>query len=371
MKRKVLQIGYRSLANGGIQAVIMGIVRNLRNDIQFDILLFSNKAGYYDMEFSEYGKIHRIPCDKTGNKFVDMYENVTRPIRSFIGTYRILKNGGYTAVHCHNGIESGITLLAARMAKVPIRITHSHTIAIPREMNLLTKIYKRLVKSLIRTNSTIRVGCSKPAIEYLFGKQDKEAFVIPNGIDLEKFNPEKYIYKKSKNIRFIHVGRFDYEKNHLFLLEVFKEINNHMPLTELILVGFGAGEKEIREKISILHLEDKVKILPHDSDIPKLFASSDYMVFPSKAEGLGLVLLEAQLMGVRCFASDNVPKESDLGLCSYFSLKERPEEWGQKIIAAIDHNESKKDSISKEKLLRVDIKTVSSKYKGIYQNTPS
>ena len=292
MKKKVLQVGYRSLANGGIQAVIMGIVRNLHNDIDFDVLLFSNKQGHYDDEFLKYGKIFRIPCDSKGNRLYNRIENITRPFRSFFGTYKILKNGNYSAVHCHNGIESGITLLAARIAGIPIRITHSHNTASPKKARILSKIYKGLVKTLIKRNSTVRIGCSNAANEYLYGEKDNESIVINNAIDIKKFNPSNYsnVIKDQSKIIFTHVGRYNYQKNQLFLIDVFNEIHKIFPDSRLNLIGFGEDEEIILKKIINLELTNSIKMLPHNSDLPEILNRTDYFLFPSNFEGLGISL---------------------------------------------------------------------------------
>lgn len=368
-KEKILHIGYRSLANGGIQAVIMGIVRNLKNDMDFDILLFSNKAAVYDQEFQNYGKIFRIPCDKSGNKFVDLIENLTRPFRSLLQTYVLLKKYNYKAVHCHNGAESGISLLAAKMARIPIRICHSHNTATPEPKTLISKIYKKITKSLINHNSTVRVGCSQEANEYLFGENVKSV-VINNAINLEKFNSSNFERKVEENseIVFIHVGRFGFQKNQLFLIDIYKNIQKRLPNTKLYLVGFGEEENLIVKKIANENLGDKVKILPHDSDLPKLLHESDYFIFPSQSEGLGIVLVEAQAMGVKCFASTAVPIESNLGLCTYLPLSIGAEEWARYITNYVQKNHHLKlTDIPLEVLERYDINKIADKYKEIYR----
>lgn len=96
-----------------------------------------------------------------------------------------------------------------------MRIAHSHNTKSPEEhLNFFRKIYTRAYKSLIREHATHKLGCSKDACSYLF--EDDNAKVINNAIDLKKFNPE--IYKlpleqsRLNEIRFIHVGRFSYQK---------------------------------------------------------------------------------------------------------------------------------------------------------------
>ena len=366
---KVLQIGYGSLANGGIQAVIMGIVRNLKNEIDFDVLLFSKKNAVYDLEFQKYGEIYRIPCDKTGYKLVDVIENITRQFRSFFSTYKILKKNNYEVVHCHNGAESGISLLAAKLAGVPIRICHSHNTATPEMKTKSSKIYKRLTKSLINANATVRIGCSAEANDHLFGNK-VDSIVINNAINLNEYDKTKFDNEitASSDITFVHVGRFGFQKNQLFLIDIYKKIQEILPNTKLNLVGFGEEKKLVLQKIENENLSTYVNILPHDSNLPKLLHESDYFIFPSQSEGLGIVLVEAQAMGVKCFASTAVPIESNLGLCTYLPLSIGAEEWAKTIVDYIEkHPNNKKTNVPPEILARYDIKKIAKKYKRIYK----
>jgi len=368
-KERVLQIAYKSLANGGIQAVIMGIVRELSSDFDFDVLVFSSQKKHYDEEFLKYGKIYKIPINEKKNKLFNYLEKYYRQVKIFLGVYRILKNGNYSAVHCHNEFESGICLLAARLLGVKIRITHAHNSTSSNEKNYIKKIYNNLMKPLIQSNSTIRIGCSKKAIGYVFGKKDKNAIVINNTIDLNRFNLTKHGVKVKRNsaFQFIHVGRFSYQKNQLYVLEVFKNIKDIFNGAELILVGFGPDEDIIKRKILELNLVESVIMLPHNSDIPFLYAKADYMIFPSRFEGLGIVLLEAQVMGVKCFVSDTVPPEADMGLCSFLPLDLGSEYWAEKIIDYISKNKGRTQEVTYERKLQYDIREIAQEYKVIYQ----
>ena len=92
-----------------------------------------------------------------------------------------------------------------------------------------------------------------------------------------------------------------------------------------------AYEALMHQKMQELNLKE-VQLLPHDSDVPAAFAQSEYMIFPSVFEGLPLSLLEAQVMRVRCFVSDAVTREADIGLCRYLSLKQPADQWARAVL---------------------------------------
>lgn len=129
-----------------------------------------------------------------------------------------------------------------------------------------------------------------------------------------------------------HVGRFFEQKNHPFLVEIFREIAARQENAFLLMVGAGStGETE--QKLKAYGLEEQYLILSHRQDISQLLAAMDVFVFPSLFEGFGIALLEAQAAGLRCIASDRCPAEVfRTGGCIPMAL-ESPAAWAE---AALD-----------------------------------
>lgn len=165
-----------------------------------------------------------------------------------------------------------------------------------------------------------------------------DSIVIRNGIDLTRFKASK---SDGQNVRdelsiphgaFVvgHIGRFAEEKNHFFLLRVFSEILKMNEESHLLLVGSGELESSIRDCIKKLGVGNNVTILSNRCDIPRLLNSMDVFVFPSLFEGLGIALVEAQAVGLRCVVSDTVNPEAFVtNRVVLRSLEESPEEWAR------------------------------------------
>ena len=145
-----------------------------------------------------------------------------------------------------------------------------------------------------------------------FGKED--AVVIRNGVDLNRFREkrnDRNTIRKAIGIAddaFVvgHIGRFSEAKNHTFLLKVFQALAARKSNAQLLLIGNGELQEQIRQEISRQGLEDRVTILSHRTDIPDLLHAMDVMVFPSLYEGLSVTLVEAQASGLRCVISDSI-----------------------------------------------------------------
>jgi len=344
-RKRILIVACNNLAKGGIQAVIMNIVRNLHNKFQFDILCFDSKQSFYDEEFESYGGcIYRLPLYEGTNIFRKRADFYIRFSKVYHGVKKIVKGNKYDVIHCHNDIESGICLLAAKKQKIPVRIVHAHTSFDNfARYNIVRKMYSIYLKKLMFHNATDLVGCSKEANSILFAGQKSK--VIYNTIDFSTFDKNKYgIKKKTDSPILLQVGLFSDNKNQIFSIDILKRIKEKYPNSKLVFVGRAVqGESEIyldkiKEYISSEKLEQSIQFFSGDTDIPRVVAETDFFILPSKKEGLPLVLIEAQAMGKRCFVSDSVSNEIDCGGCIFLNLEKGASAWAEAIIKNYDHN---------------------------------
>lgn len=366
MKDKILEVSCSGLENGGVQHVIMNIVSALHEDYTFDALVFTNGPDYFDGDFCAFGgQIFRIP-----NKQFPFRRNLDSYIRGpriFFGTLKILReHGPYSAIHCHNYFESAFCLLAAKAAGVKARIAHSHNDASNVTFSKPRAIKQRLLQPIVNQCATIRIGCSRNASDYLFGK-DMPATTVLNGIDLRPFasGRQNSGYKAGKQIRLLHVGNFNVQKNQLFLVDLMGELRKRNLNFRLTMVG--GGDESYRNlvvrRIQEEGLQDWITILPHDSDIPEQMRRADLFLFPSLFEGLGIVLIEAQASGLHSLVSGNVPPEADLGNIRYLASLDVPL-WADAVQEIIQRGQPRV-FVDMEKY---DIQNVAEDYRRIYQS---
>ncbi|AHV98592.1 glycosyltransferase EpsF2 [Paenibacillus sabinae T27] len=142
-------------------------------------------------------------------------------------------------------------------------------------------------------------------------------YIINNSIEAEKFifnESVRMLIRKELQIedKFVigHVGRFDEQKNHYGLIEIFKEVHDQKFNSVLLLVGNGKLKSQIEEKVNKLGLKDSVIFTGARSDVSELMQAMDIFVFPSLREGLGIVVIEAAASGLHCIVSDSIPKEA-------------------------------------------------------------
>lgn len=329
--KKVLMVSCDGLGNGGVQSVMMNIIRSLSSNYSFDMLLFTKEIRHYDKEFLSYrGQIFRIPRYNGNNSIRKKIDYYIRGYALYFSVVKLLKeHGPYDIIHCNDESESGVIIKAAAMCGIPIRIVHTHVIY--KKGNLFLAVINKHRRKLIDKYSTHKIGCSKEACESFFLNKNTYK-IINNPYDEDKF----YCVSYSKRTFFslIQVGRINDLKNQLFSLEVAEKIKEKYPTFVLRIVGAPEGKyyNKIIEFIKKSNLSNNVELYPANSNLKELLFNSSAMIFPSKSEGFGIVLIEAQAMGLKCYASDVVPISTNCGGVTYISLSAGIDEWANKII---------------------------------------
>ena len=301
-KIKILIIGMSSIV-GGVETYIMNLCENIDlKQIQFDFLVPENFDGIYRKKIEKFGgKIYEVPNFKK------------HPLKSFKELKKIYKNEKYDIIHTNLCNSSGVlyVLPAKIINKETFVIAHSHTSSDKHRMQHL--IFRPILN--IITNE--RVACSNVAAKWMFGNRKKDVLILNNAVNLEKFGYNEDIRKKVRtqleiDDKFVigHVGRFEQEKNHIFLIEIFNEIHKKNPKTVLMLIGTGSLLQSIKLKAKELNLEDSILFMGICENTYELYQAMDIFVLPSIFEGLPVVGIEAQASGLKCIFSDNVTRTS-------------------------------------------------------------
>lgn len=337
---RVLQV-LTSMNRGGAETMIMNYYRNIdRTQVQFDFLLHRSEEGAFDKEILAMGgKIFHMPPIHPKNYF-----GYKKKLKSFFTAHK-----EYTIVHSHLNALSFMVLSAAKENGVNTRIAHSHiaieSISISdffdknsENKTLVKDLIFSMLKHKVAKQATHFFACGIKAGDWLFGKENKSRYkVVNNAIDTSKFKRseiESQAFRQTEGLvgkKIIgHIGRFDNQKNHLFLIDIFSELSKLNDDVVLCLVGQGDLEEKIREKVSGLSLTDKVHFLGVRSDIPRVINAFDLFLFPSFYEGLPLTLIEAQTAGIPIVASDTISREVEVtDLITFLSLEKSAVEWAK------------------------------------------
>ncbi|TCI25134.1 glycosyltransferase family 1 protein [Exiguobacterium sp. SH5S4] len=337
---RVLHIVSSLSKSSGVMSFIMNFYRKIdKENIQFDFLYWETNEVDYINEIEDLGgNIYKIPKPKIGliySQETEFYKKVSK----------------YKIVHLHeNYLVSFFSVLRYRNKDMKL-IAHAHTTKYSDKF--LNSIRNRILCSPINLIATNFFACSKKAGEVYFGKnkvKNKKVKIINNAIDFKVFLPNSNLRNSIRKdlgvtdeLVICHVGRFNQQKNHEKIIEIFKEVHKKNKESKLILVGNGPLRAEIENQIKKYELNEVVTILNPGSNISNIMQASDVFLLPSKFEGLGIVLIEAQVIGLECYASDVVPSETIISnKIQFFSLKKDAMEWASLILKSIQGRELKK-----------------------------
>lgn len=316
------------MGRGGLETMLMNYYRSLdRSRVQFDFLTHRDFRADYDDEIEALGgKIYRLP---SLNPFSRSYLGA---LDRFFG-----EHPEYRIVHSHLDCMSAIPLKAAKKHGVPVRIAHAHNSNQPRDAKYLLKLF---YKRLIARNATQLFSCSEEAGRWMFGGADFR--VLNNAIDAGKYAFDADICSAVRHELGLsadglvvgHVGRFDPQKNHSFLVEIFEK----MPAeTRLLLVGDGVLRPNVEQQAAALGIRDRIIFTGVRTDVDRLLQAMDVFLMPSLFEGLPVSIVEAQAAGLPCLISDKVPIEcKKTELVTQIPLDASPAEWAEAVLSAAE-----------------------------------
>jgi glycosyltransferase involved in cell wall biosynthesis len=324
---------------GGTETWLMHILRHIdRERFQMDFLVHTAQLCAYDDEIRALGS-KVIPCPLSRSKPWLYARNFKRILREC---------GPYDIVHSHVHHFSGYVLRLAKQVGVPVCIAHSHldTSNVDAQAGLLRRGYLNLMQQWIACYATIGMAASQKAAVALFGSTwdaDPQRQILYCSVDLTSFQklvdsvavrtelgipPDAFVIS--------HVGRFDAQKNHGFLVEIAAEVAKREPSMRLLLLGHGSLRPNIEQKVAQLGLTDRTIFAGVRHDVPRIMQGAmDVFLFPSLHEGLPLALLEAQAANLPCIFSDNITDEVEVvkPLMRRISLSQPPSTWAEAVLA--------------------------------------
>lgn len=315
---------------GGAETMVMNYYRNIdRNKIQFDFLVHRDEEGAYEKEILELGgRIYRMPAIYPKN--FSLYK---KKIKKFFKEHT-----EYKIIHSHMSELGYFAFKEAKQQNIPVRICHAHNAPHDFDLKMIVRNY---FKHAMMPYITHMFTCGKEAGDWLFGKRNSSnVIMLNNAVNAKKFMYDFELSKKLKkdmNLenKFIigHIGRFNKQKNHIFLIDIFNEIQKLDKSARLILVGMGEEENRIRNKVKLLKLEEKVNFLGVRSDISELMQVFDVFLFPSLYEGLPVTLIEAQAAGLPCVISDIITDQCIItNMVEKVSLDKSAIQWAEELV---------------------------------------
>lgn len=358
---KVLMVFTSRFHYTGITKVVMNYYDQLIKDenIKIDFVVPND----IDEKLQE-----KINFNKSMVKILPMNLRRKRVIKYIIELCKFIKSEKYDIVHIHGSSSiMVIELIAAKLAGVRIRIVHSH--------NTVTdhKLLHYILYPIFSLLYTDAFACGEAAGKWLF--KNKKFIIINNAQYIDKYifnekTRKKYRdkYNLKEKIVIGHVGAFNYQKNHKFLINVFNELVKKNDKFYLVLIGEGPLIDDVKDEVCKLNLNDKVLFVGKTLCVDEWLNAMDIMVLPSRFEGLPNVLIEWQISGLPCLVSDHITNSVAItNLIQFCELEEK--KWIHKLNNLnYGLNRKKKMYIDQIRDAGYDIKKESKSLIKIYNN---
>ena len=320
---------------GGTEKYILTLYKALnKEEIQFDFLYPYNIGDIpYKKEIEEQG----------GKIYKEYYKHSDRKKKGAISPDELFeKHPEWVGMYINwQSVDTAYRLIiAAKKHSCKYRIVHAHNNNYNRKFYLKDKIYEKYFRLTKRLYITDQLACSNLAGRWLFKNNNFK--VIPDAVEFDKF---KYSEEKRSQIREeLHIknsemvigfcGRLVEQKNINFLLDIFQVMQKKRDNIKLLIVGDGVLRKNFEKKIEEYNLKKKVILVGAVNNVEDYKQAMDCFILPSLFEGFGIVLLEAQAAGLKCFASKYVvPRETNVtGNVTFLDLKDGPKCWAECIL---------------------------------------
>lgn len=322
-KYNVFNIG-GGLATEGIGVFMFNTFNEIdKTKFNYDFILASKDKQYFEEEVV-----------KLGGRVLKTYElsaGLKGKFLHFLNLYNILKQNKVHVVHSHMDFMNGMNLFVAFLAGIKVRVAHAHFYNL-NDISFRLKVYRTLMKWMIKLFATHKIGCSLEAAQYM----NQGGVVLFNGVNVAKF---RSINKKTNNVvQIVTVGRVDYQKNPFFILDVLNALRYLGLNFHFHWIGHGSLYQPINIKIKELDLQNFITMHGVKGNIHEILPQMDIFLFPSLFEGLPISLLEAQFSGLQCYISENIPEVTNIGLCHQLNLNLGAHEWAHRIKFDIDNN---------------------------------
>lgn len=378
---KVLEVFGEPISNGGQESFVVNLISHMNmSNLKIDLLT----PYYCDNDH------YRKTIEKLGGNIFEL-NNEFNPGKSRFNINdsidNFFKNNNYDVVHVHSGSVSILCIIANYAKKYNVKkvIVHSHC-GIEKE-TLKSYILKKIGSFSLKKNVDIYCACSEIAGKAKFTSNivKNKLMIIDNGIDLPLFKYDEEIRQKKRKELGInedefligHIGRFAYQKNHDYLIDIFNALVALQPKSKLLLIGEGELMNDVKKKVQDLQLSDKVIFYGTSNDINQLIQAMDIFVLPSRFEGLPIVLVETQASGLPIVCSDAISDEAEI-TDAYVKLPvENVDIWVKNILKYNDSkmkSDGRKLRVNKyfdcdnmtENVKRYDVNVTSEKVRNLY-----
>lgn len=333
------------LHSGGKKNLVMEYYRHMDTDrVRIDFICDSDSNSIPEKEVQALGgKVYRVPP----------YEHL---FQNMLEMRQIFEKEQYDVVHAWDSMMNLFPMVLAKRTGVKVRISESLSMANKHEKKTFIKYALRPFSS-VATNYYMACGVDCGVFQFGQNAYDEGKIAIfktvinvkANSYDSELRAVTRKAFGWENKTVYGFIGRYMMQKNPVFIIDVFNEIQKIQPNAHLVLIGFGELEEKMMERVKTYYISNKVENLGRREDIKQFYNAFDAFLLPSLYEGLPVVGLESQACGLPIFFSTEITQEAKAcDMAEFISLKTPAVEWAQKIVTRVEKNIPVRRSFAEE-----------------------
>jgi glycosyltransferase involved in cell wall biosynthesis len=286
-----------SLHLGGAQEVVLNLAICGSPRFRHEVATMHGHGIYWDRLHNAGIKVHSLSPHKYFPAYLATLPSLLLATRPDI-------------LHCHLIPSNILAKPLGALLGVPLILNHDHTNDPHRIDNKLLLALDKSTNRFARHIIAVAASCREFLIQHESIPAEKIT-LVPNAIDLRRFTPGTISRTESRlklalppDVPVIAgVGRLNPQKNFSLFLDIAAALSPRFPTLRFLLAGEGPEEEMLREKAAQLGLADRIVFAGYVADTREVYAAADFLLMPSRFEGLPMTLLEAMAMNLPVVAS--------------------------------------------------------------------
>ena len=312
---------------GGIESFLFSMNEFMPADIEFDYVIEGTES------------IHQATIERLGGK-VEYITPKRRIVKNILDWRRFLKNMGdnYDVAYFNMYSLSWILPIVFCLKRGFRVVVHAHNNALHTGGPLLWM--HKFCRRILRHKKIVRLTNSELSSSFFFYPED-DVQLIHNAIDIDRFafnEDARDQTRESLGVAgrtvYAFVGRLDWQKRPEFVVDVFAEIHRIEASSFFLVVGNGSLRQAMEDRAKRRGID--IVFAGECMNPERFYSAADALLLPSRFEGLGIVLIEAQASGIPCATTAN--KVPDIvaitDLVSFVPYEATAMEWAQTIVNA-------------------------------------
>lgn len=308
---KPIKIIRTSTVPGSLNTFCQGLLKELQEDDGYEVVAVSSPGdAMREIEEREGVRTVSVP--------VERHISPLKDLKSLLALIRVFWREKPTMVHSMTPKAGLLSMMAAWVCRVPVRVHTFTGLVFPTATGLTQKIL--ILTDRITCACATHIvpegeGVKNDLINYRITRKPLKVLGHGNvrGIDLDHYNPglpevqaEAAKIRKPGIFTFVFVGRLVRDKGINELVEAFERLNREYPKTRLLLIGRQEPELDPLKPETIEKIDNNkdIEAVGQQSDVRPWLAASDAFVFPSYREGFPNVVIEAGAMGLPSIVTD-------------------------------------------------------------------